>query len=456
MSSSVVSPAAGAPAPTAEQRKLFFHLYWDVAWFGLFAGSTQAFIAIYVTRLGADSWQIGLLNAGPALVGLLFTLPAGRWLHNRPIGPAVFNSALLSRAPYLLWVLIPLLLAPQSQIWTYIILALLMTIPGAILMVGFNALYAAAVPPEHRGAVAGRRNAMLAVVYVLTSIACGAILSNLPQTIGYTIVFAVGFVGVAMSTVHVWYLRKLRGDEGIDPSTVRTPLGDDARPGAMRTSSLDQRPSVAPRVFARGLRLLRPDIMSGPYGQLIFSLFLFHFAQFVPIALFPIFWVQDLHFTDQQISLGSAIFQAVVLVGSLQLGRLTLRFGNYRLLVTGLVGLSLYPLVIAYTQELTLYIVASILGGAAWSVVGGALGNYLLDIAPAHDRPGHLAWYNMALNAGILLGSMAGPIIASQIGVADGILAGFVLRLAAAGTVWWAGRNVNAALKRSATQQPFA
>lgn len=49
-------------------------LYWDVLWFGVLAGSTIAFVAVYATRLGASSFQIGLLSAGPALVNLFFYL----------------------------------------------------------------------------------------------------------------------------------------------------------------------------------------------------------------------------------------------------------------------------------------------------------------------------------------------------------------------------------------------
>jgi MFS family permease len=431
-------------APFALTRSTYYHLYADIAWYGLLAGSSLAFASIYITRLGATAWQIGLLNAGPALVGLLFTLPAGRWLHERPIGKAVLTTAILQRGPYLLWFLLPLLVAPQSQIWSYIILTLLMTIPGTALSVGFNALYAAAVPPEQRGRVAGIRNAMLSVVYILTSLACGFILDTFPLETGYAIVFLLGFVGAVGSTAHVWFLRGIRGDAGIEPGQVRAPTGDFARPGSMRFLGISLRSSVALRAFARGTKLLRPEIMATRYGGVVGALFFFHFAQYLPIALFPILWVQMLHLTDKQISVGTAFFHAMVLLGSLQLGRLTYRKGNLWIMVAGIVGLSLYPLINALAGGLALYLVASVVGGLAWSLVGGALANYLLDLAPVHDRPAYLSWYNMALNAGILLGSLAGPLLGQAIGVKEALLAGFVLRLAAGGLLWIAGRAAKA------------
>lgn len=451
-SSAAPAPAAArppqAPEPLqpaldpADQRRYASHLAWDVAWYGVLAGSSAAFISVYLTRLGGGATAIGLLNAGPALVGLLFTLPIGRWLHGRAIGRAVVMSAIWQRMGYALWIALPFWLAPGAQIQAYIMLTLLMTIPGTALSVGFNALYAAAVPPRDRGRVAGARNALLAVTYIFASLLSGYILNTLPIEQGYPIVFAIGFVGAVGSTVHLWHLRGLTGREGVDPTTVRSSLGDFASPGAMRSGPGGERMSVALRVFARGKAILRPEILRTPYGLVVSALLLFHFAQYIPIALFPLMWVNELGFSDQQISIGTAVFHLSVLLGSLQLARLTVRKGNLWLMVTGVLGLSLYPLIVANAWGFTLYIVASVVGGAAWSLVGGALTNYLLEIAPRDDRPAYLAWYNIALNAGILLGSLAGPVLADAMNIRAGLYVGFVLRVVAALAIWLAGRNV--------------
>ena len=438
MSTNSVSRPLSVPS---ELRRNFHHLYWDVAWFGLLAGSTLAFVTVYITRLGAAPWQIGLLNAGPALVGLLFTMPAGRWLNGRPIGRAVLHSSIVSRAFFLPMALLPLLLPANAQIWSFIVLTLIMAIPGTVLAVGFNALYAAAVPPVYRGEVAGIRNALLAVVYVAASLGSGYILTHTPLAVGYPIVFGLGFFGAAMSTLHVWFLRNLRGDEGIEVDTVRSTLGDHARPGSMRFMGVSARSSVALRVFSRTRLVLRPEILRTPFGWVIASLLLFHFAQYIPIALFPLMMVNELHLNDQQISVGTALFHGLMLVGSLQLGWLTRRKGNLWLLYTGVIGLSLYPLIMAGAQGMAFYLVASLVGGAAWSLVGGALANYLLEMAPPHDRPAYLAWYNLALNAGILGGSLAGPVLMYWVGIRSALLIGFGLRLLAAVAIWLAGRR---------------
>lgn len=89
--STITLRRAARPIP-AEYRTIFFHFYLDIAWYGLLSGSAIAFVAIYATRLGAEGWQLGVLTAAPAIIGLFLTLPAGRWLENRPIGRAVFST----------------------------------------------------------------------------------------------------------------------------------------------------------------------------------------------------------------------------------------------------------------------------------------------------------------------------------------------------------------------------
>jgi hypothetical protein len=130
------NPARPVPA---ERRSFFLHLYLDMAWFGVLSGSAIAFVAVFVARQGADALQIGLLNAGPAIMNLFFTLPAGRWLENRPIGKAVFWTSIGQRLFYLPWVFLPALLLPSGQVWSLIALTLLMSIPATPLAVGFNA-----------------------------------------------------------------------------------------------------------------------------------------------------------------------------------------------------------------------------------------------------------------------------------------------------------------------------
>lgn len=135
------------------------------------------------------------------------------------------------------------------------------------------------------------------------------------------------------------------------------------------------------------LRIPAGAIRREPFARVVIILFIFHTTQYLAIPLFPIYWVNRLHLTDANISLGQALFYAAVLFGSTQLARLTNRLGNQKLLAAGILLMSTYPLLTALTRGLPLYLITSIVGGLAWSQVGGAISNYILERVPDENRP---------------------------------------------------------------------
>lgn len=427
-------------AVPAEYRTVFNHLYWDIAWYGVLSGSAIAFLTVYATRLGANPFMVGLLTAGPAVVNMVVTLPAGRWLESRPIGPAVFWTALFHRGFYLLWIVIPWLFLPQGQLWAFVLVTLLMSVPGTALSVGFNALFAEVVPNEWRGHVTGIRNAVLAVAFIAATLLSGQILARVAFPLNYQIVFAIGLLGAGMSSLHLVFIRP-RGGSAESPSNWHN-LGDLASPGRLRGAASGLRTSVGLRFLISKVdvrKLLRFEILAGPFGAVLFGLFAFHLAQYLAIPLFPLVWVNDLGFSDDLISLGQAMFYVAVFIGSTQLSRLVSRYGNQRITALGVLILALYPAVSAVMHGPGLYLFVSFLGGAGWSLVGGGIANYLLDRTPVDDRPAHLAWYNLALNGAILLGALGGPLLAEAVGITVALFIAAIARALSGIYIWRRG-----------------
>jgi predicted MFS family arabinose efflux permease len=279
---------------------------------------------------------------------------------------------------------------------------------------------------------------MFALVFIITSLVSGYILDHAPLNLGYQIIFWLGAAGAAMSTLQLWHLRHVTGETVPGPAQIRGVIGDQARPGDMRGMGMSGIGGVALRAFARGTNLLRFEVLRDGYGKVIGALFFFHFAQFLPTSVFPLYWVNSLHFSDGVISIGSAVFNSAVLFGSLQISHLVKRWGNHTLMVCGVLLMSLHPLVTAFTTNLTAFFLASLIGGAAWSIVGGAVGNYLLEKVPNTDRPAYLAWYNLALNAAVLLGSLGGSWLAKEIDLSTALVVSFGIRALAAYAIWQA------------------
>jgi MFS family permease len=409
-----------APAITEAHRANFRHLYLDIGWFGLLSGSAMAFISIYLVRIGASAFQIGLLNAGPALMAIALALPAGRWLGRRPIDRAVFATSLLHRFFYLVWVPLPALFSGSLQVAIVIAVTFLMSIPGTVLSVGFNAMFADAVPVEWRGHVVGIRNALLAVVTIITSLVCGYLLDNTPFPQNYQLVFGLGFLGAMVSSYHLHRIRVTL----VPLRRTGVTMGDQAQPGFLRTVGEALRPGVGWRYFTQRMPLRAPrfEILRGSYGLILLALFLFHLTQHLAIPLFPIYWVEKLALTDQEISLGTALFYAFVFIGSTQLRRLTERIGNRGVTVAGALLMAAYPGLTAITTDVPLFLITSVVGGSAWSLAGGGLSNFLLEHIPEDDRPNYLAWYMVAANLAVLVGSLLGPTIARWIGLVPALV----------------------------------
>ena len=403
-------PAGPVPA---EYRSNFRHLYMDVAWYGLLAASTLAFVGVYLARQGGSAFQIGLLTAGPAIVNLLVAMPVGRWLQSRAIGKAVFWASLVHRLFYVLWIPLPLLLAPAAQVWTIIGLTIVMSAPGAGLAIGFNAMFAEAVPPTWRGYVAGVRNALLAVASVVGALACGRVLTALPFPGGYQVVFAVGTVAAFMSSLHLWFVRP--------PPTWQSPPRSTASMddvGGSGPDHADRRPALFSSLLRAAGSGLHIEVLRSPFRKVLVALFVFHISQYVTVPVVPVFMVRGLHLQDQQIGLAMAVFWFFTFAGSMLLARLAEHKGHQWLTGIGAILMAFYPgfMALSSAYGMAFVLIASCIGGGGYALMSGAFLNYILERAPRQDRPAYLAWYNIAFNAAILIGALLGPFAAGRMG----------------------------------------
>lgn len=361
----------------------------DMLWYGVLTGSTMSFLSIYAARIGASAFQIGMINGAQAVVNLIVALPAGHYLSKRSVSRTAFLSALLQRIFYGFLILVPMMFSNPQQMLAILVITFIMWIPGTAQAISFNALFADSVPVENRGHVAGIRNAVLSITTIISTLICGQLLTYVVFPLNYQIVFGIGFLGAAMSTMHIWFVKPAFKEEH---AHEQIQIDDDKKGFALQS-------------------LLRFDVLKGKYGQIIYLLFAFHFVQYLGIAIFPIYQVNIIHISDFVISIGTSIFYIVMFLVSIRLEFVTRRFGYRKALAFGMAVLGLFPAFLAMSTGPVLYYVANIFGGMGWGFVGGTIYNYLLESAPRGGRAGFLSWYNLVFNAGILLGSFGGPLI---------------------------------------------
>lgn len=395
-------------------RKNFVNLYFDIGWFGVLNGSILAFISVYAARIGGTSTQVGLIVAAPAMVNLIFSLPTGMWLQNRCTWKAVFWASVAMRIFYFALIPLPMLLNYDTQIWVIIGITLAMSIPGVGLAVGFNTLLAEAVPPEYRGHVVGIRNAAFAIITAATTFICGIILNRFEFPKGYEIVFLIGAIGAAMSSLHLFFVRPISSTDLSDCNNS---------PDQLKQPNVQMDLSQKKENFLTGLsKKLNTGVLSGHFGFLLFLLMLFTFFQYAPSPIFTLYMVNRLNLTDQIIGIGTAFFYLLVFIGSLRFESLVSRWGNQKVAGIGALLMACYPLLLSISFQPWIYILTSCIGGVAWAMAGAATINYLLEYVPADNRPVYLAWYSVVSNAAILSASIIGPIVGDGIGLAAALI----------------------------------
>lgn len=389
-------------AVSSQARANFINLYFDIGWFGVLSGSTMNFLNVYATRIGATGFQIGLLGSVAAIVSLIFALPAGRLLGNRPTGKVVFWTAVMYRIGFLLIIPITWFLGEKIQIWSLIATNLLMGIPLVFVSVGFSNLFAESVPADWRAHVAGIRNATLAIMFMLTSLLSGYLLDSIVFPLNYQIVFFIGFLGAAMSTYHIFFIKPIQNN---------TPLNIPRQKTGDQTNNKQ-----------KWFTLIRFDIWKSPFRSTLLVMMFFHITQYLAVPVFPLYFIRALNLSDNNIGIGTALFYLTVLLVSTRLNFLVKRIGHKNVTGWGVIGLAMYPCLLALSTTVWQYYGVSIIGGLAWGLVGGANINYILEKCPPEDRPSHLAWYNIVLNASVLIGSLLGPVIAENIGLSIALI----------------------------------
>ena len=134
---------------------------------GITAG-VGSFLSVFLVRLGATPFQVGLLTAMPALTGMLLSIPVGEFLSRRPnIVPWFARSRFLVLSCYVLTGLVPFLVQ-DHQPEAIILIWALATLPQTFVSVAFTVVMGGVAGPGGRFTLMSRRWSILGLTNSLT------------------------------------------------------------------------------------------------------------------------------------------------------------------------------------------------------------------------------------------------------------------------------------------------
>ena len=398
-------------APQTLQARNIRYLSLDTATQGIIGAGIGSFLAVFLVRMGASSVAVGLLTSAPALATIFLSVPGGTLAEGRRDLVRLVNLWRLPiRLTYLLVALVPLVATGETGAITIVALWTLTAWPSAVVNPAWTNVVAETVPPDVRPRVNGNRWALLSIVTAVAVAAFGKLLDEVVFPLNYQIVFAISFVAGLVSI----YLFGL----------IRMP---ETPPSAKRARTVPRQNPV--EVMVELARSFREE---GEFARYTISTLVYRLGLNLPAALFPIFWVQNLHASDTTIGLRTTAGNAALVVAYYLWGRVATRQGHRRVLIVSGLGLSLYPILTALVTTPEMLVPVAVVWGAFAAGIDIAFFEALLRTCPPDRRATFVAANTAFANLAVFVAPLTGTLLAGLMDIRLVLVLAGVLSLAGA------------------------
>jgi len=167
------------------------------------------YLPVFLTRLGATNFQVGLLSSMPGMTGLFLAIIVGRFLQTRRnVVPWYGLSRLLVIMCFALTGILTLMISQKYVIIATLVIWALATIPQTAVAVAFSVVMNAVAGPEGRYDLLSRRWAIFGLTGVIGTFIVTRLIDLIAFPLNYAIMFLVlsvgGFVSFYFSNqIHV-------------------------------------------------------------------------------------------------------------------------------------------------------------------------------------------------------------------------------------------------------------
>jgi len=381
------------------QERNALYLYATSASFGPIQAGIGAYLTVFLVRLGASAQQIGWLASVPAMVSMILIIPAG-FVAERvrdQVRLRTFGTIVMRSTP-LLMAIAPLIFALSSIPNVAVGLMALHAAGLALAMPAFMTVMSDAVAPKHRSRVNGTRWALLNVVGAVLVPFFGRMLDVVEFPGNYQILFIFSFIG---GIGNVYFFSRVK----VPPLEVR------------------ERERWRPSHLGEGFQ----SYISSIRGERKFVLLLLGTAAFrvalnMPLALFSLYWVNELRVSDGLIGLRETAAYAALVVGYLAWGRWAPKTQQRKQLTAGVLLLGLYLIATGLIPSAVWLVPVALVWGLAMSGVNIGLFNVMLASAPKEKMPRLAAVLNLVASAAASVGPLLGVALSQATSIRTAIL----------------------------------
>jgi MFS family permease len=354
------------------------------------------FLPVFLTRLGATNFQVGLLSSMPGITGLMLAIIVGRFLQTRRnIVPWYSVSRLLVILCYALTGILTLLVSEETAIIATLAIWAFATLPQTALAVAFSVVMNAVAGPEGRYALLSRRWMIFGLTGVIGTFIVTRLINLIDFPVNYSIMFLVLSLGGFFS---FYFSRKIRLPESDVP-----PL----------TKSANPREGVQ-----NYLNLLRANPAFLSFAS---KRFVYYSAIVLSLPIMPLYLVRDVQATDAQIGVITMTMTLVMLVGYYLWPRISRQRGGRFVLLATTLGMVLYPALSAATPRVDLIILYAGIAGFFQAGLDLVFFDELMKTVPAEYSATFVSLAQSMQYLSMILAPLIGTWLATYIGL-DGAL----------------------------------
>lgn len=382
-------------------------LYGEIAFIGILNGTIGTYLGVFAIRLGAPNTLIGLISSLPALVTVLFMYPSSQvvnsWSNKIEINKWTF---LFTRLFYLPLAFVPYF--PQPALMILIIVTLL-AIPATSANIAFNVMFIELTPSYLRSTILSNRNMILMFIQTLTSTLVGYLLDKTKFPVNFQIVMFLGFLA-SMASLYLLSLLK-----------------------PIKKLPLDRKATINWKLIFSSIGTQFKDIFTilkddRSFRNFQLATFIFHLGLYIPMPLFGIRMVRELHFTNFIIGLTSTSSGLAMALSYPFWNRQGRRLGIRSALFWSNFGIAIYPFIFSLFRSHYEIIALSAIGG--FFSAGFSIFTYmaLLLFLPDSKRAEYIAINGIIANISLSIGPILGTQLSNIVGTAPIFFIGTIIR----------------------------
>jgi hypothetical protein len=390
--------------PLDVQQENFRNVQLDAIGVGL-ASAAAPFLPVFLARLGASNFQVGLLSAMPGLTGLVLAIIVGRFLQTRRnIVPWFSLSRLLVLSSYALTGLVAFFVADALAIKSILAIWALATLPQTALAVAFSVVMNAVAGPEGRYNLLSRRWAIIGLTNAVVTFLATQMLDRVLFPLNYKILFIALSVGGLVS----FYF------------SCRISLPDQAAPPLVK----------AGQSLAATLRDYRELLRANPaFVSFVSKRFVYLSAMALGAPIFPLYYVRQAQASDAQIGAINMTLTLMLMVGYFSWARISRKRNARFVLLATTLGLTLYPALTAATIRVEWMIAIAGLAGFFQAGIDLVFFDELMKTVPPEYSATFVSIAQSLQYLSAILAPLAGSLLADTLGLAGALLVSAGLRL---------------------------